>query len=96
MYAPRRVVEFARFGAPLNKLSAARVLIASKEDDMLRWVFTVALLISTAVVWRYGHGGAAVALLVMILCLQMSAYVRHLRPGGWLRTRRTLPGVETS
>lgn len=55
---------------------------------MPRHGFVIAVLLAAIVVWWVGHGGAAVALLLLALCLQMSAYVRHLRPphrGLWPR-----------
>ena len=57
---------------------------------MRRQGFIIAVLLTAVVVWRVGHGGAAVALLLLVLSLQMSAYVRHLRPprpGLWPRRR---------
>lgn len=55
---------------------------------MPRQGFMVVVLLAALFVWWVGHGGAAVALLLLALCLQMSAYVRHLRPphaGLWPR-----------
>ena len=47
---------------------------------MPRQGFMVVVLLAALFVWWVGHGGAAVAMLLLALCLQMSAYVRHLRP----------------
>ena len=55
---------------------------------MRRHVFNIVVLLTAITVWRVGHGGAAVALLLLVLSLQMSAYVRDLRPprpGLWPR-----------
>jgi len=55
---------------------------------MRRHVFNIVVLLTAITVWRVGHGGAAVALLLLVLSLQMSAYVRDLRParpGLWRR-----------
>ena len=47
---------------------------------MPRRGFVIAVTVAALLVWRLGHGGAAIALLLLVLCLEMSAYVRHLRP----------------
>lgn len=60
---------------------------------MRRQVLIIVVLLAAIAVWRLGHGGAAVALLLLVLCLQMSSYVRHLRPSGSsVMRRRSRPG----
>jgi hypothetical protein len=48
----------------------------------------IALLLAALVTWRFGHGGVALALLALALCLRLSAYVRALRPPGDVLVRR--------